>query len=75
MLRLNLFYNKEGCLTLNDMSKTNFKTLKPTSCTHHTILMNVWKKTDVVKLVEGDISFSPWHCCSILKSPRTVLYG
>lgn len=58
-----------------DVSKTKFKTLEPTSCTHHTILMNVWKKTDVVKLVESDVSFSPWHCCSILRSPRTVLYG
>ena len=65
MLRLDLFNNEEGGLALNDVPKTKFKALKPTSGAHHAILMNVWEKRDVMKFVESDISFSSWHCCSI----------
>ena len=65
MIRLYLLYNKEGVLALNDVPKTKFKALKPTSGAHHAILMNVWEKRDVMKFVESDIPFSSWHCCSI----------
>lgn len=50
---------------LKNRSETKFKALKPTSCTHHTIFMNVWKKADIVNFVKSDIPFSSWHCCSI----------
>lgn len=43
---------------LKNMSETKFKALKPTSCTHHSIFMNVWKKADVVNLIESYIPFS-----------------